>query len=80
LKYTEAKALFAEMPKQEQAERITQFEVERLGELASPIEKAWKRDGVNSRIAASSFYRWLAGAMWPDEVTDKELLEFAMSK
>jgi hypothetical protein len=80
LKYSQAKALFAEMPKDDQAERIRQFEAEKLSDLASPIEKAWKRDGVNSRVAASSFYRWLAGAMWPDEVTDKELLEFAMSK
>jgi len=52
----------------------------RMIELASPIAKAWRRDGVKSRIAASSFFRWLAASMWPGEVTDKQLLEFAMNR
>lgn len=79
-KQAEAKALFAELTESDRAARIAQFEAERLAELASPIAKAWKRDGVQSRIAASTFYRWLAGALWPGEVSDKELLDFAMSK
>ena len=45
-----------------------------------PIAKAWKRDGINSRIAASTYYRGLASIMWPGEVTDKELLEFATTR
>lgn len=77
---SEAKALFAELPQVQQGEHIARFEAERLTELASPIAKAWKRDGVHSRIAASTFYRWFAGVLWPSEVTDKELLEFAMSR
>jgi len=79
-KATEAKGLFAEMSDSERAEHVARFEAERLGELASPIAKAWKRDGINSRIAASTYYRWLASAMWPGAVTDKDLLEFAMSR
>lgn len=79
-KATEAKSLFEEMPDQQKAEHITRFETERLGELASPIAKAWRRDGIDSRIAASSFFRWLSSSMWPGEVTAKELLEFAMTR
>jgi Initiator Replication protein len=79
-KSAEAKSLFEEMPDGDQAARIAAFEAERLPELASPIAKAWRRDGINSRIAASTFYRWLAGSIWPGDVTDKELLEFAMSR
>lgn len=79
-KSAEAKSLFEEMTQAEQAARIAAFETERLPELASPIAKAWRRDGINSRVAASTFYRWLASSMWPGEVTDKELLEFAMSR
>lgn len=79
-KSVEAKALFDEMPDADQAAKIAAFEAERLPELASPIAKAWRRDGIKSRIAASTFFRWLADSMWPGEVTDKELLEFAMSR
>jgi hypothetical protein len=35
---------------------------------------------VKSRIAASTFYRWLAESMWPGEVTAEQLLEFAMTR
>lgn len=76
----EAKALFEEMPAADQAEQVSNFEAQRLPELAAPIAKAWRRDGIKSRIAASTFYRWLASSMWPGEVTDKELLEFAMTR
>jgi len=79
-KATEAKGLFAEMTEAERSGHVAQFETERLVDLASPIAKAWRRDGISSRIAASTFYRWLAGVMWPGEVTDKDLLEFAMSR
>ena len=77
---SEAKSLFEEMQEAEKAGHLARFEDERLSELASPIAKAWRRDGVKSRIAASSFFRWLAASMWPGEVTDKQLLEFAMNR
>jgi Initiator Replication protein len=77
---SQAKSLFEEMPEADKAGRIAQFESERLSAMASPIAKAWRRDGVKSRIAASSFFRWLAASMWPGDVTDKQLLEFAMAR
>ena len=79
-KSNQAKSLFEEMPESEKATHIALFDDERLSALASPIAKAWRRDGVKSRIAASSFFRWLAASMWPGEVTDKQLLEFAMNR
>jgi hypothetical protein len=68
------------MPEAEKAAQIAAFEAECLPELVSPIAKAWRRDQVKSRIAAGAFFRWLANKLWPGEVTDKELLEFAMSR
>ncbi len=79
-KATEARSLFDEMPEPDRAAYLGRFEAERVSELAPPVAKAWKRDGIHSRIAASSFYRWLSSAMWPGSVTDKALLEFAMSR
>ena len=77
---TEAKNLFNDWPEERRAAHVMRFEAERLVDLASPIARAWRRDGIHSRIAASSFYRWLAAELWPGEVTDKELLEFAMAR
>lgn len=79
-KLTEAKSLFAEMTDAQCREHILRFESERLGDLAAPIAKAWHKDGINSRIASSSFYRWLASSLWPGEVTDRDLLEFSMMR
>jgi hypothetical protein len=76
----QAKSLFDEMPAADQATWLTQFEAQRLGDLAAPVARAWRRDGIHSRIAAGTFYRWLASSLWPGEVTDKDLLEFAMSR
>jgi hypothetical protein len=67
-------------PEERRAAQVARFEAERLVDLASPIARAWRRDGIHSRIAASSFYRWLASELWPGDVTDKELLEFAMAR
>ena len=79
-KAAEARRVFGEWSEAERQRFIDRFERERLQDLPSPIEKAWRRDGISSRIASSSFYRWLASVLWPGEVTDKELLEFAMSR
>jgi len=68
------------MPEPQRAEQIARFESERLNEVAAPIARAWRADGVKSRIAASTFYRWLAESMWPGEVTAEQLLEFAMTR
>jgi plasmid replication initiation protein len=79
-KSAQARSLFEEMPEPDRAEKIAAFEAEQLPELAAPIARAWRRDQVKSRVAASTFFRWLASSLWPGEVTDKELLEFAMSR
>ena len=77
---TSARALYNEMAESQQAEVRSRFEAGPLEELAQPIARAWRRDGCTSRIAATSFFRWYAQVVWPEEGTDKALLDFALSK
>ena len=69
-----------EMPDQQREAYIARFEAEYIPTAASPITRAWRKEGISSRIASTSFYRWLASDLWPGPVTDSELLEFSMSR
>jgi len=75
-----AREMFKEMSDSQQREVKTAFESITLNTLASPIARAWRRDGTESRIASSSFFRWLSETTWTEEVTDKKLLDFALTK
>jgi hypothetical protein len=76
----QARAVFAEMLEPMQADVRRRFEAERLAEVAAPIARAWRRDGPQSRIAATTFFRWLAEDTWPGAPTDTVLLEFALQR
>lgn len=76
----QARAVFAEMLEPMQADVRQRFEAERLAEVAAPIARAWRRDGPQSRIAATTFYKWLAQDTWPGAPTDKALLDFALQR
>lgn len=75
-----AREMFREMPQDQQDQWRRGFERNRLEQLAPPIAKAWRRDGPASRIAGTSFFRWLAQETWPETPTDKTLLHFALSR
>jgi plasmid replication initiation protein len=75
-----AKSLFNEMLEIQKTESIALFEKDKLNTMPMPIVKAWKRDGVQSKIAASSFFRWLAQTTWNQDISDEKLIEFALSK
>ena len=75
-----AKALYKEMPEAMQAEMRSRFETERLAQIATPIARAWRRDGPASRIAGTTFHRWLAQVTWPEEPSDRVLLDFALAQ
>jgi hypothetical protein len=73
-----AREMFNEMNEVQKSQAKLDFESTKLNTLASPIIKAWKKDAEQSKIAASSFFRWLAETTWRDEVSDQELVNFAM--
>jgi plasmid replication initiation protein len=76
----QARAMFGEMQSPAQGELRTQFEAQRLEQLAPPIARAWRRDGPASRVAASTFYKWVAQTTWPEEPSDRVLLDFALQR
>ena len=75
-----ARQMYAEMLTDMQGEAHMRFEQQRLHEVATPIARAWRRDGPASRIAATTFYKWLAQDTWPEEPTDRVLLDFALQR
>ena len=76
----QARSLFREMTEEQTRHWFARFETEKVPDMARPIAKAWHRDGVESRIAGSAFFQWLAHQLWPVEATAEELLEFAVSR
>jgi hypothetical protein len=76
----QARALYAEMPQAQQADLRRRFEEGRLEQVAAPIARAWRRDGPDSRVAATTFYKWLAQDTWSEEPTDRMLLDFALQR
>jgi hypothetical protein len=75
-----AKSLYLEMPESMQVEMRSRFEAERLTQIAAPIARAWRRDGPVSRIAGTTFHRWLAQVTWPEAPSDRVLLDFALAQ
>ena len=76
----QARAMFAEMLEPMQEEVRSRFEDVRLISVADPIARAWRRDGPASRIAGTTFFKWLAQETWPEEPTDRVLLDFALQR
>ena len=76
----EAREMYAKMFTDMQRQIRDRFELQRLHEVAAPIARAWRRDGPASRIAATTFYKWLAQDSWPGEPTDRTLLDFALQR
>ncbi|MGE0314373.1 MAG: RepB family plasmid replication initiator protein [Lautropia sp.] len=79
-RFARARALYEEMDTAQQAELRTRFDASAMGELPKPIATAWTREGTKSRIAASSFFRWMASSLWPEAPTEKALLDFAVAR
>lgn len=76
----QARGRFAQLAEAERAQLAARFTQERLPELPAPVARAWASRGIDSPVASGNFFRWLAGVLWPEPVTDTALLEFALKR
>jgi Initiator Replication protein len=74
----EARSLYEEQGEPDQELARQSFEEELLPELGSHLRDDWRRRGLNSKLAETAFFDWLARKTW-GEPTDGDLLAFTLS-
>jgi hypothetical protein len=75
-----ARAHLESLPPDQRDAVVARFVAEQLPLLTAPVAKAWRSAGTTNPVANAAFYSWLASELWSAEVTDRELLEFAVTR
>jgi hypothetical protein len=75
----EARALYDEQGEEEREVARQTFEESVLPELGSHMRDDWRKRGLDSKLAETSFFDWLARKTW-GEPTDGDLLAFTLSQ
>jgi hypothetical protein len=75
----EAKALYDEQGDAEREVARESFEADALPALGSHLRDDWRRRGLDSKLAETAFFDWLAQKTW-GEPTDGDLLAFTLSQ
>jgi hypothetical protein len=75
----EAKALYEEQGDAEREVARESFESEVLPTLGSHLRDDWRKRGLDSKLAETAFFDWLALKTW-GEPTDGDLLSFTLSQ
>ncbi|MDR5738991.1 MULTISPECIES: replication initiation protein [unclassified Caballeronia] len=75
----EARALYDEQGEKERELARQSFEETVLPELGSHMRDDWRKRGLDSKLAETSFFDWLARETW-GEPTDGDLLAFTLSQ
>jgi hypothetical protein len=75
----EAKALYEEQGDAEREVARESFEADVLPALGSHLRDDWRRRGLDSKLAETAFFDWLAQKTW-GEPTDGDLLAFTLSQ
>jgi hypothetical protein len=75
----EARALYDEQGEQERELARQNFEESVLPELGSHMRDDWRKRGLDSKLAETSFFDWLARKTW-GEPTDGDLLAFTLNQ
>jgi hypothetical protein len=75
----EARALYDEQGEQERELARQNFEDSVLPDLGTHMRDDWRKRGLDSKLAETSFFDWLARKTWGDP-TDGDLLAFTLSQ
>ena len=75
----EAQALYEEQGDSEQQVARHSFEEDELPDLGAHMRDDWRRRGLDSKLAETAFFDWLARKTW-GEPTDGDLLSFTLSQ
>jgi hypothetical protein len=75
----EARALYDEQGETERELAKQSFEEDELPTLGGHLRDDWRRRGLESKLAETAFFDWLARRTW-GEPTDGDLLSFTLSQ
>ncbi|MFP4902429.1 replication initiation protein, partial [Paraburkholderia sp. BR14261] len=75
----EARSLYEEQGDMERELARQSFETDELPGLGSHLRDDWRRRGLESKLADTAFFDWLARKTW-GEPTDGDLLAFTLSQ
>ncbi|HTH60620.1 MAG TPA: replication initiation protein [Paraburkholderia sp.] len=75
----EAQALYEEQGDEEREIARQSFESDELPGLGAHLRTDWRRRGLDSKLAETAFFDWLARKTW-GEPTDGDLLAFTLSQ
>lgn len=75
---TQASEYLAELPENDRKDVLARFETIVLPSLGATVVADWKKRGTTGKLAASSFFHWLAVETW-GEPTEGDLLEFMLT-
>jgi hypothetical protein len=75
----EARALYDEQGEEERELARRTFEEDVLPELGTHMRDDWRKRGLDSKLADTAFFDWLARKTW-GEPTDGDLLAFTLSQ
>jgi hypothetical protein len=75
----EARVLYDEQGEEEREIARQSFEEDVLPGLGTHMRDDWRKRGLDSKLAETSFFDWLARKTW-GEPTDGDLLAFTLSQ
>ena len=78
-KTASARSLYEEALNEQRRQWLDEFEISYLPTAPQTFQTAYAKRGVESPLTRSTFFKWLAEHSWPEELSDMEIIAWAMS-